>query len=557
MPAGRRADRARACVAVDGCVGRKDEDVGGAEDSACTGRMARLFVAEPPSPKVRPSRLPTANGHDLGFSPTFSPSPPPPPSATAAAAAASVISTMSSARQPPSVWLEDETATLVRLQAEVWAEFESDRAIPGGRWNEVARRLALLNVSQQPRSRKQCYNKWVRMQESQANKATSGRNQATHQASDAEYPAVFRTSNGVHSETNGRAMHRSRSPQMSTSGQESDEESAMLQNGRQGDTPPSSHRRTRSGDTMLTPRSKQQRVNEWAKDTSSMAIDSRGSPSLSPSSSSSSSSPSSPSHPVAADPHHDAANRHRLFAPMTFTEERYAEHDGINGKRPSYQPASHRNSLSGIECRECAYCPSSKPVESSRPVYCCNGDYDHRPLSKHDHLPPPPTQHQQQHHQQQQLPPPPPPPRSQMPLSLAPPPPPPPPPPTQLQQHHNHQQHLQPQAAPSCQGYQFLAEAFQREQELVKAMLAQQRADMEELQHAHREHLRNIMQLQTQFTGEIRAREEAYRAEQKSRDDEHRSKEQEREARWWQALNERDQRLEKLFNELLNAMSKS
>jgi hypothetical protein len=77
---------------------------------------------------------------------------------------------MSAVRQPPSVWLEEETAALIRLQSEIWSEFESDRAIPGGRWNEVARRLALLNVSQQPRSRKQCYNKWVRMQESQANK---------------------------------------------------------------------------------------------------------------------------------------------------------------------------------------------------------------------------------------------------------------------------------------------------------------------------------------------------------------------------------------------------
>ena len=77
---------------------------------------------------------------------------------------------MSTQRQPPSVWLEEETATLVRLQTEVWAEFESDRAIPGGRWNEVARRLALLKLNSQSRSRKQCYNKWVRMQDSNANK---------------------------------------------------------------------------------------------------------------------------------------------------------------------------------------------------------------------------------------------------------------------------------------------------------------------------------------------------------------------------------------------------
>jgi hypothetical protein len=69
------------------------------------------------------------------------------------------------APKAPVPWLEEETNMLLRLQAEVWREYESDRMISGGRWNEVARRLAATGVSKHVRSRKQCYNKWLRVQD--------------------------------------------------------------------------------------------------------------------------------------------------------------------------------------------------------------------------------------------------------------------------------------------------------------------------------------------------------------------------------------------------------
>ncbi|KAI8054429.1 hypothetical protein BDF22DRAFT_742355 [Syncephalis plumigaleata] len=433
---------------------------------------------------------------------------------------------MSAVRQPPSVWQEEETSALIRLQSEVWSEYESDRAIQGGRWNEVARRLALLNVSQQPRSRKQCYNKWVRMQESQTNKEASERN--GNPQSEAEYPAVFRNTDTVNSELNN-VMRTSRSPQISNDGNsssnnsnhDSDEDSIMLRINSLS-TPNSAPRRKGPRDGVSTPKAKQQRINDWTKDTS-MLIDSRDSHSTTP-----------------PDPRNDTpTNRHRSFAPMIYTEERYAEHENINGKRPYQSVKSHRDSPSGIECRECAYGPTPKPHDS-RQAYYCNGDYDHRPMNKHDHLPL--SSQQQSQSQQQPL-------QQSQSLPL--------PPRSQLSVPMHQSQHHQssPSLLSSSQGYQVLAEAFQREQELVKGLMAQQRVDMEELQRTHRDHLRDIMQLQTQFTSELKAREEAYRIEQKNREDEYRSKEQERETRWWQALDERDQRFEKLFNELLKTMN--
>ncbi|RKP07204.1 hypothetical protein THASP1DRAFT_24604 [Thamnocephalis sphaerospora] len=501
----------------------------------------------------------------------------------------------------PVPWFEEETNMLLRVQAEVWREYESDRMITGGRWNEVARRLAATGVSKHTRSRKQCYNKWLRLQDA-AGISRVAKSEVRSRPGSASPHRAAADDGESDGDGSGRGGDDAEGD-VSTDGTEGSYP-VMLGSNRRGDpmtnprsvlgngvadgaSPPSRRSRTehgrgvevsaihRRGNDVSIPsglRSRQQhRATGWAQqgDTvnQSMLSDGRR------------------DHGIrnGGDGLVTRASR------STSEELRHPASGGDGGGMDYTRPRLlfPQESAASAELRQVVDSELQRlvnaPTYGTRPLNgvgtadCCAGDVcatdcRPRPTKRIRHSP----GHNVHDYDPRSMAPPPPPPGARytesvepMPVLLPPPPNssvPPPPPPHHHHHHHQHQQHhhsgvtshqIQPLPLPppphsgpppstsrSADHVHAVYEALHREQDLVRTLLTQQRRDVEELQRAYREHARELLQIQMDHLAEQQRRAEQYRKEERERDE-----------RWWRTLDEYGTRQEKMIKVLTAALA--